>query len=207
MMKFQFFCFGTLYHPERYPHDAETLAEDVALMRQLHMNVALISSGAVRYAMSVGGGDAWLCGILDALGGAGVSAGIEILCAAFGADPEILSGKLGFFARFYIVVDDLAEFADLVCLREREAADGNGILHFRTCVFGHKLKAAAADIRALKQFSDSVKVMAENGFSVADGKQRAVFKNQLSVAELTVGGQVKPHFVLHNFHPFSDVWV
>ena len=77
-MKFQFFCFGTLYHPERYPHDAETLAEDVALMRQLHMNVALISSGAVRYAMSVGGGDAWLCGILDALGGAGVSAGIEI---------------------------------------------------------------------------------------------------------------------------------
>ena len=77
-MQFSFFYFGTVYHPERYPHDLETLEKDAALMKSLHMNTAVLSADALAYAMNVGGGFEWLCGILELLDEAGVSAGIEI---------------------------------------------------------------------------------------------------------------------------------
>ena len=77
-MQFPFFYFGTIYHPERYPHDLQTLAEDASLMQKLHMSAVLLSEDALSYALSVGGGAEWLFGILDLLGEAGLSVGIEI---------------------------------------------------------------------------------------------------------------------------------
>ena len=117
--------------------------------------------------------------------------------AALRADPQSVLFYLGLFARFYVMVDDLAEFADLLRAAHREAADRDIARAVLRRAARRQLERAAARKSALRQLGDVRQRVDRGGPAARVRGEGAVGEAERAVAERAVHVKVEMYVRSH----------